>query len=38
MGGIADLGESMDDEAARLGISPNELAEKVRYSPVIKVQ
>jgi len=38
MGGIADLGESMDNEAAWLGISPNELAEKVHYSPVIKVQ
>ena len=38
MGGISDFGKSLDDEATRLGISPDELAQKVRYSPVIKSQ
>jgi len=37
MGGIADLGKSLDDEAARLGISSDDLAQKVCYSPVIKL-
>lgn len=36
MGGITDFGKSLDDEAARLGISPDELAQKVRYSLIIK--
>jgi hypothetical protein len=38
MGGIGDFGKSMDDEATRLGISPDELAQKVRYLPAIKSQ
>ncbi|KIM38975.1 glycosyltransferase family 1 protein [Hebeloma cylindrosporum] len=29
MGGIGDFGKGMDDEAARLGISPDELAQKL---------
>ena len=35
MGGIGDFGKGLDDEAARLGISPDELAQKVRYSSVV---
>jgi hypothetical protein len=38
MGGIGDFGKSMDDEATRLGISPDELAQKARYFPAIKSQ
>ncbi|KIM38967.1 glycosyltransferase family 1 protein [Hebeloma cylindrosporum] len=34
LGGIG-LGKSLDDEATRLGVSPDELGSKARYSPVI---
>ena len=35
VGGVIDF-KSLDDEAARLGVSSDELAEKVRYPPVTK--
>jgi len=35
LGGIGDFGKRADDEAARLGVSPDEVADEVRYSPII---
>jgi len=35
IGGIGDFA-SLEDEAARLGVSPDELGDQARYSPVMK--
>ena len=35
LGGIGDFGKKVDEEAARLGVSPDELGDKVRDSPMI---
>ena len=37
LGGIADL-KTLDDEAARLGISSDEFGGKVRYPPATKAR
>jgi len=37
LGGVVDF-KSLDDEAARLGVSSDELGEKVRYPLVTKAQ
>jgi len=37
LGGIGDFVKRVDDEAARLGVSPDELGDEVRYSPIIMI-
>lgn len=37
LGGIGDLAKRVDDEAARLGVSPDELGDEVCCSPIIMI-